>query len=29
MDGFPRNIVQAQRLEEIDPERREMAIEIF
>ncbi len=29
MDGFPRNIVQAQRLEEIDPERREIAIEIF
>ena len=29
MDGFPRNIVQAQRLEEIDPERREMAIEIY
>ncbi len=28
MDGFPRNIVQAQRLEEIDPDRREMAIEI-
>jgi adenylate kinase len=29
MDGFPRNIVQAQRLEEIDPDRREMAIEIY
>ena len=29
MDGFPRNIVQARRLEEIDPDRREMAIEIF
>jgi len=28
MDGFPRNVVQAQRLEEIDPDRREMAIEI-
>lgn len=28
MDGFPRNIVQAQRLEEIDPDRKEMAIEI-
>ncbi|MGD8534421.1 MAG: adenylate kinase [Candidatus Aminicenantes bacterium] len=29
MDGFPRNIVQAQRLEEIDPERKEIAIEIY
>ncbi len=29
MDGFPRNIIQAQRLEEIDPERREIAIEIY
>jgi adenylate kinase len=28
MDGFPRNIIQAQRLEEIDPDRKEMAIEI-
>ena len=28
MDGFPRNIVQAQRLEEIDPNRKEIAIEI-
>lgn len=28
MDGFPRNIVQAQRLEEIDPDRREIAVEI-
>lgn len=29
MDGFPRNISQAQRLEEIDPSREEMAIEIY
>jgi adenylate kinase len=29
MDGFPRNIVQAQKLEEIDPSREEMAIEIY
>jgi adenylate kinase len=29
MDGFPRNIVQAQRLEEIDPDTEEIAIEIF
>ncbi len=29
MDGFPRNTVQAQRLEEIDPSREEMAIEIY
>lgn len=29
MDGFPRNIIQAQRLEEIDPDRGEMAIEIY
>ena len=28
MDGFPRNIVQAQKLEEIDPNRKEIAIEI-
>jgi adenylate kinase len=29
MDGFPRDISQAQRLEEIDPSREEMAIEIY
>lgn len=29
MDGFPRNLVQAQRLEKIDPDRKEIAIEIF
>jgi adenylate kinase len=29
MDGFPRNISQAQRLKEIDPAREEMAIEIY
>ncbi len=29
MDGFPRNISQAQRLEEIDPSREEIAIEIY
>ncbi len=29
MDGFPRNIIQARRLEEIDPDTEEMAVEIF
>lgn len=29
LDGFPRNIVQAQKLEEVDPDREEMAIEIY
>jgi adenylate kinase len=29
IDGFPRNISQAQRLEEIDPSREEIAIEIY
>ncbi len=29
MDGFPRDISQAQRLEEIDPASEEMAIEIY
>lgn len=29
LDGFPRNIVQAQKLEEVNPDREEMAIEIY